>query len=193
MILFRVFLLAVVCLPATGAAARETAAEALARSLAIAGTQQAVQVLANAIQTSRDQALAEGVAPIPAEIRRQLSGHVPDADLDSVRWRVRGGSDLSLQRTALDHGGATAITLIDIVVFADKGDALANAALWAHELRHVTQYREWGLTEFSRRYLADHTAVEADAAGFAAKWSGPLSRARKAPQRRPWTPQTNAP
>ncbi|MCE6968433.1 DUF4157 domain-containing protein [Cereibacter sphaeroides] len=143
-------------------------ADSLARALALAGTEQAVTLLAASIDDARRQAIAEGVAEIPGAIRAQLEGMVPQVDLEAVRWRVGGGSELSLQRNAILHGGASAITLVDVVVFADEGDALANATLWAHELRHVAQYREWGLMEFSRRYVTDHETVEADAVAFAA-------------------------
>lgn len=154
------------------------AVDSLARALAESGARQAVAVLSEAIRASRDQALAEGTGPIPAAIRAQLSGYVPEVDLETVRWRVGGGSDLSLQHAAIESGTASAITLIDVVVFESEGDALANASLWAHELRHVAQYREWGVEEFSRRYLADSAAVEADATGFAAKWQEDATSAR---------------
>lgn len=147
-----------------------SAADHLFRSLATSGVANATELLANAILSSRAQALAEGTGPIPAAVRRQLAGHVPDVDLEAVRWRVGGGDDMSLQKNAIVNGPATAITLLDVVVFEDEGDALANAELWAHELRHVGQYREWGLREFARRYVTDHQSVEAEAMAFAADW-----------------------
>ncbi|AXQ95640.1 DUF4157 domain-containing protein [Cereibacter azotoformans] len=163
----------------------------LARVLAVAGEQQAVAMLASAIEESRRQALAEGTAPIPEAIRHRLVGHVPVIDLEMVRWRVGGGTEFSLQRNAVLHGNASAITLGEVVVFADEGDALANASLWAHELRHVGQYREWGVVGFARRYLRDHAAVEADAVAFAAalaKRPAPIlpESATRPPPRAPW-------
>ncbi|AZB66227.1 DUF4157 domain-containing protein [Cereibacter sphaeroides] len=169
-----------------------TIANTYGRALAILGQQQAVAMLAAAIEDSRRQALAEGTAAIPEAIRARLAGHVPAQDLEMVRWRVGGGTDLSLQRNAILHGNASAITLGEVVVFADEGEALANASLWAHELRHVGQYREWGVRGFARRYLADHQAVEADAVAFAAAFAGGLppltlpDRARLSPPRAPW-------
>src|SRR5690554_3238221 len=51
----------------------------------------AVPMLARWIEQSRDAALHEGVAPIPAAIRAKLEGYVPSAALDRVRFRVGGG------------------------------------------------------------------------------------------------------
>jgi hypothetical protein len=42
-----------------------------------------------------------------------------------------------------EDGTIRAITLIDVIVFATEGDA-ADLDLWAHELFHVRQYRDWG-------------------------------------------------
>lgn len=159
------------------------ATEALLRSLALGGMQTATEMLARSIMLSRQQALDEGTAPIPVLIRQRLEGHVPPEDLDAVRWRVGGGDETSLQWNAIVNGPATAITLLDVVVFEDEGDALANAELWAHELRHVGQYREWGLRGFSQRYITDHQWVEEDAMAFAARWRDGRSLR---PRPRPW-------
>ncbi len=52
------------------------------------------------------------------------------------------------------------MTLIDVIVFRHASDAQDNVALWAHELKHVEQYLDWGVAEFARRYTLDHRAVE---------------------------------
>lgn len=156
--------------------AGEPQADAILRALAVGGVQTAIDMLAKSILASRQQALHEGTAPIPAAIRQRLAGYVPAVDLDAVRWRVGGGDEMSLQRNAILNGPATAITLLDVVVFEDEGDALANAELWAHELHHVGQYRLWGLQEFSRRYVTDHRTVEAEALAFAAGWRAARGR-----------------
>jgi hypothetical protein len=57
----------------------------------------------------------------------------------------------------------SAMTLDDIVVFQDRGSALGDPKLWAHELKHVMQFAEWGVDGFATRYLTDHDAIEADA------------------------------
>jgi len=54
-------------------------------------------------------------------------------------------------------------------VFATREAAL-TPALWAHEIVHVEQYRDWGVAGFVARYLDDYEAVEHDAAEFRWQW-----------------------
>jgi hypothetical protein len=117
-------------------------------------------LLARWIESSRDAALEQGVEKIPKAIRSSLEGYVPDGTLDRVRWRARGGSDLSLQQSAFFLKDAQAITLDYVVVFADENEARNDPKLWAHELRHVMQFEDWGIEGFATRYLADSAAVE---------------------------------
>ena len=112
------------------------------------------------IQSSRDAALEQGVEKIPKSIRATLEGYVPDATLQRVRWRAGGGSDLSLQQSAFLFKDAQAITLDYVIVFGDENEARNDPKLWAHELRHVMQFEEWGIEGFAARYLADSNAVE---------------------------------
>jgi hypothetical protein len=55
------------------------------------------------------------------------------------------------------------VTLIDTIIFRHASDAEDNVALWAHELKHVQQYQEWGVQGFAQRYTHDFNAVEAPA------------------------------
>jgi len=112
------------------------------------------------IESSRDAAIAQGVEKIPQSIRASLEGYVPDATLDHVRWRAGGGGDFSLQQGAFFLKDAEAIALDYVVVFADESAARNDPKLWAHELRHVMQFEEWGIEGFATRYLADSAAVE---------------------------------
>ena len=112
------------------------------------------------IESSRDAALAQGVDKIPKAIRASLEGYVPEGTLDRVRWRAGGGGDLSLQQSAFFLKDAQAITLDYVVVFGDENEARNDPKLWAHELRHVMQFEEWGIEGFATRYLADSAAVE---------------------------------
>ena len=48
-----------------------------------------------------------------------------------------------------------AMTLFDIIVFRERGDALNNTCLWLHELKHVQQFRARGRTKFCRQYIGD--------------------------------------
>jgi uncharacterized protein DUF4157 len=117
-------------------------------------------LLARWIEGSRDAALEQGVEKIPKSIRASLEGYVPDATLDRARWRTRGGGDLSLQESAFLLKDAQAITLDYVIVFANEDEARNDPKLWAHELRHVMQFEDWGIEGFATRYLADSAAVE---------------------------------
>jgi hypothetical protein len=119
-------------------------------------------LLASWIASSRDAVLAEGAEPIPPSIRAALAGYVPDAILDRVRWRT-GASEMSLPQTIIQFGDAYAVTLDYVVVFQEEREALEDPKLWAHELKHVMQFAEWGVDGFATRYLTDHDAIEADA------------------------------
>lgn len=112
------------------------------------------------IAQSRDDALRAGVQPIPFEIRQNLSGFISDHVLNVARYRVQGGGDLTLQVNAIRYGEAAAITLDYVIVFAEHRNALYNPTLWAHELAHVDQFQQWGIRDFSIRYLRDYNSVE---------------------------------
>jgi len=134
-----------------------------------AGEQVAADALARWITASRADAVAAGVTPIPADVRARLQGHVPEALLDKVRYRVGTGHEFSLQTNAFQVGQAAAITLDDVVLFRSAEDAERNVDLWAHELHHVRQYELWGVPGFARRYTRDHRLVEAEAYEEAAR------------------------
>jgi hypothetical protein len=117
-------------------------------------------LLQELIARSRDDALRNGVRPIPDAIRQNLSGFVSERVLDSARYRVKGGGDLTLQVNAIRYGEAQAITLDYVIVFKNDNDALYNPSLWVHELAHVGQYQRWGLRDFSIRYVRSYEGVE---------------------------------
>lgn len=148
---------------------RQSIEEGLA-ALTPAVTAAAAPAVAAWIVASRDDAIARGVEPIPASIRREVAGYVPADVLDAVRWCVACGGELSLQKGTLRLGIAPAITLDHVIVFADRKDALGDPALWVHELKHVMQFREWGVDGFAARYVADYAAVERDAWEFRWQW-----------------------
>jgi hypothetical protein len=122
-------------------------------------------LLASWIAAARDAAKAEGVEPIPAPIRAALTGYVPERTLERVRWR-QGGSELFLSQNVFRFGDVPAMTLDDVIVFQERRSALEDPKLWAHELKHVMQFAEWGVVGFATRYLRDYEAVEHDAAEF---------------------------
>jgi hypothetical protein len=128
-------------------------------------TQSLAPLLAAWIIAARDSAVAAGVEPIPPAIRTALDGYVPADVLDRVRWREQG-EQISMPQTALSFGDAAAMTLENVIVFQERRTALEDPKLWAHELKHVMQFAEWGVQGFALRYLQDYGAVETEAAEF---------------------------
>lgn len=123
-------------------------------------------LLAGWITSSRDAAIAAGVAPMPEAIRKALEGYVPAAVLAKIRWRVGPTGDLTLQQSAIGYGDVPAMTLGNVIVFKDRGEALEDPTLWAHEIKHVLQFDEWGGQGFATRYLVDYEAVELAASEY---------------------------
>ncbi|WP_437883034.1 eCIS core domain-containing protein [Pseudomonas sp. LRF_L74] len=123
----------------------------------------AASALEGWILRSRAAAAREGTLPIPMEIRRRLLPFYPAQLLDGVRYKVGDNDDMSAARTMLQNPDVKAVTLVDIIVFRSREMAEHDVVLWAHELWHVQQYREWGSAEFARRYSRDFNAVEAPA------------------------------
>jgi hypothetical protein len=122
-------------------------------------------LLASWIVSERDAAKAQGVEPMPEPIRAALAGYVPEAILEGVHWR-EGAGELSLPQNAIRFGHVPAVTLDDVIVFQERRAALEDPTLWAHELKHVMQFAEWGIDGFAARYLADYESVEAEAWEF---------------------------
>lgn len=124
--------------------------------------------LAGWVAAFRDDAIERGVDGVPAEIREALSGHVPPDVLGHVRWRVDRETSIAGQ-SLFQLGAVRAVTLDNVILFADADEA-ADATLWAHELYHVMQYRQWGVKGFVARYLTDHRAIEHEAREFRWRW-----------------------
>ena len=139
-------------------AARADLSPALVQTLA--------PILADWIARSRDAAIQQGVEEMPAAIRGALAGYVPDETLSRARWRIGGGSEMSLQQNVFAFGDVPAITLDYVIVFSDEKAALEDPKLWAHELKHVMQFATWGVGGFATRYLGDYEAVEKEAADY---------------------------
>jgi Domain of unknown function (DUF4157) len=127
------------------------------------GMEIAATALANALVASRDAAWAQGTDPMPPHIREALLIWYPADLLDSIEYRAGIAEDASVQSLSMRYGDATAVTAIDTIIFADPWDAENNVALWAHEVKHVEQFRDWGLMGFAQRYVRDHEAVEREA------------------------------
>ena len=120
---------------------------------------------------SRDKIVASA-RPIPADIRAKLKSSVDAKVLDAARYRIDDGTAIDLASLNLVYGDLVgsriaAVTLIDVIVFRDAKTA-SDSAVWAHELFHVKQFREWGVHEFAMRYARDFHQVEDPAYAFQA-------------------------
>ncbi|MFO1114452.1 MAG: DUF4157 domain-containing protein [Beijerinckiaceae bacterium] len=109
---------------------------------------------------SRDTALA-GSAPIPQEIRLSLKGFSDEDALNRVRYRVQDDGALNLAHIIQQWRlyDVTAVTLIDVVVFRGPTEA-HDICIWAHELVHVGQFRDWGTHNFAISYARNPNDVE---------------------------------
>jgi hypothetical protein len=139
--------------------------------------------LADWIVQSRDAAIAQGVQEMPTAVRALFSGYVPDEILDKVRWRAGGAGEFTVQQRVFQIEDTPAVTLDYVIVFNNE-ELADDPKLWAHEIRHVMQYADWGVNEFALRYLQDHSAIENDAVEFRWQWmkAKGLTPAPAAPQ-----------
>jgi len=133
------------------------------RILRESGVETLGPLLAQAIRYSRNDARSAGTRPIPQDILALLADFYSMKLLSRVEYRVGQGHELSAQANSIRFGDASAVTLIDTVVFADPWDARNNDTLWAHEVFHVNQYSSWGLSDFAKRYVRNWREVENEA------------------------------
>ena len=123
----------------------------------------AAAALARLIDSARQEAIADGVRPIPPLVYRSLLGYFPAALLQRCRFATGRSRALMLPSLAFSYGDATAITLGDVVLFKADKVAQSDLKVWAHELTHVMQYQRWGIDGFADRYVRDTKAVEQEA------------------------------
>ena len=114
-----------------------------------------------ALKRSRDQARVDS-KPVPREVINALTPFYPEELFENVRYSVGDISPSGLAGFAIRNGNAAAVTLVDTIVFKDE-DYVKNLALWSHEMRHIQQYKEWGVQGFASRYAFGWQTVEDDA------------------------------
>lgn len=143
------------------ARAAATAAANAAREVAV---QKAAPTFIIWLEQSRNTARAQS-KPIPASVRKALALLYPGSNalLDRTQYKVGDRGVLNLGSLSIQYGGASAVTLIDTIVFDSDYDAQNNISLWVHEFKHVRQFADWGVRDFAIRYLRDHTSVEDEA------------------------------
>ncbi|WP_223446956.1 MULTISPECIES: eCIS core domain-containing protein [Pseudomonas] len=112
---------------------------------------------------ARAEAANAGIQPIPPHIREQLLHWYAPSVLDAARYKISDNGQFNAATAMLQNPDVGAVTLIDIILFRDAQSAEQDIALWAHELKHVQQYQEWGVLGFAQRYTQDFNAVEAPA------------------------------
>jgi hypothetical protein len=132
--------------------------------------------LARLIDNARQQAIADGVRPLPPAIYRSLLGYFPAALLRRARFAVGGTRKLSLPMLAFSYGDAQAMTLGEVILFKTEEMAETDLKVWAHELTHVMQYQRWGIDGFAERYVRDSKAVEREAIDNATRFLAWLPR-----------------
>jgi Domain of unknown function (DUF4157) len=93
------------------------------------------------IVASRNTALS-GAMPIPPEIRQALTGYASEDSMNRVRYKIGDNGFANLAHVLEQGGFASAVTLIDVVIFRGPTEA-SDPSIWAHELTHVDQYRDW--------------------------------------------------
>lgn len=114
--------------------------------------------LAQAIQASHDSAYGQA-SPIPQEIRWALVGYASPDSLDRVRFKVGDNGFANLAHLIERGGKASAVTLIDVIVFTGPTEA-NDPSLWAHELTHVDQYHQMGVQKFAAQYTQNYKVLE---------------------------------
>jgi hypothetical protein len=126
------------------------------------------ETLASALQRSRDTVRVDS-KPIPDAVKRELIPFYSEETLKDVRYTIGDTSQTGLAGFAIRNGNAAAVTLIDTVVFKDE-KYVTSLALWAHELHHIEQYKDWGLSGFAANYAFGWKDVEAEATARAAAY-----------------------
>jgi hypothetical protein len=107
---------------------------------------------------SRDSAM-NGAIPMPPEMRSALQGWYDPSLMNKVRFKIGDGGELNLANNAIRFRDVAAITLIDVIVFRGPADAVCPS-LWAHEMKHVQQFQEWGVHSFAVQYTQSWNGVE---------------------------------
>lgn len=142
-----------------------------------AWAQQYGPIIATWLQASRETAYSAS-QPIPAHVRAQLSGFVPDDVLNRARYKVDDNGVLNAAADILRiNGDIAAVTLVDVIVFRNGSDAQSKYKLWAHELKHVRQFMDWGTLDFgihsARNYYSEVEQPALDEGERYASWNPP--------------------
>jgi hypothetical protein len=118
----------------------------------------ATVAFAEAIETSRDQ-YASDAHEIPLSVKQALASQYPSDILNNARYTVvspKVALPTFIIACELGSGSAHkyAVTVDNVIVFSEKpSHTLSGIQWWAHEMRHVQQYHEWGVLSFAYKYM----------------------------------------
>ncbi|WP_250456271.1 DUF4157 domain-containing protein [Caballeronia sp. ATUFL_M2_KS44] len=140
----------------------DNAGRAVDKARLEAQAQAGAPIFEQAINASRATAINGGVQPIPPDVRQDLTGYIDEDVLNRARYKVGDNGIVNIANLSIRYGDAAAVTLVDVIVFANPL-GIRDRALWAHELTHVRQYRDWGTRDFAIRYLRSWNGVENEA------------------------------
>ena len=143
------------------------------------------------LNQSRNDAM-NGAMPMPDTIKQAMNGWYSPQQMANVYYKIGDGGALNLGNAATRYGEAAAITLIDVIVFRDAGWA-ADLPTWAHELKHVTQFQDWGVHSFAVQYMQSWNTVEGPAYDVQSRYhaalnAGQIPGARATNQSPPFPP-----
>lgn len=139
------------------------------------GVSTAGRTLAEAIRHSRNSMIGQ-TKPLPPEVREKLKDFFPNSVLDRARFKIGDDGAFNVARNTLFNSHVAAVTLDDVIVFRSADDAKDNLELWAHELKHVHQYLEWGVNSFATQYVRNSGTVEREASEYQARVSRVLNK-----------------
>lgn len=129
------------------------------------------------LEGSRNTSIA-GAQPIPPQIASMMRGFYDDDLLQRVRFRIGDAGVFNLASLSIRYGDeVAAVTLIDVIVFREA-NGVNDPVLWAHELQHVRQFRDWGTRDFAIRYLRHWNAVEGEAYARQNEFAGLMAQGR---------------
>lgn len=147
-----------------------------------------------AIIASRNTAI-NGSSSIPLNIRQQLTGYASEDSMNRVRYKIGDNGFVNLARLLEQGGFASAVTLIDVIVFRGPTEA-ADPSIWAHELTHVDQFAD-GAHSFAVRYARNWRSIEepayAKGDGFLNWWHQSQNNSSRTPASWPQQRQSGFP
>lgn len=107
--------------------------------------------LAFLIRQARAQA-SGSAQPMPDALRQELSSFFPSDILGTALFTTQQRAGISIATGTLEvNGNIAAMTVDNIIVFRDD-QASQDPIIWAHELMHVSQYRNMGIDGFAAVY-----------------------------------------